>query len=360
MRARANRITYLPIILFICIPLFSTAKSLPQNSATISSYGVVSLDQVMLYKGVWTSDPFWTPYGKYFQQPQVDLITNSGGNLIILAVNVKAWSDNSIAPALNKPFREYLADVVAMIHDADAKAVICLHAWGLEYDDPYVCEHGINLGKWWSNEKAHVIKEHRQEWINFGKEMVSNCKPWGMLVMDEPPRHNTITQQEYWDFAYECIEAWRDIDPSLVVFTYGGGGPNGMLDISYFFTNPLPQAGIYYIMTFYYESAYYYGSNYDDLYAAGDLANARQVLFDLMDTKLGSLKSQCIINVGVRSTTYANWQAFMSDVYEYNELYTLGYMQWACTKGTDWNMLTQDYTNWNEIGQFWATDGPTP
>ncbi len=354
MRAAAKSITYLLNILYICILLFPTAKSSPNESARISLHGVIGSQTGDYLYGVWASDPFWTPYGKYFEQPQVDLITNAGGNLITLAVNVKAWSDNPIASALNKPFREYLADVVAMIHDAGAKAVISLHSWGLEYDDPYVCEHGINLGKWWSEEKAHVIMEHRQEWINFGKEMVSNVKPWGMLVMDEPPRHGYITQAEYWDFVYECIEVWRDIDPNLVVFTYAGGGPNGMLDMSYFFTNPLPQANIYYLMTFYYESAYYYGSNYDDLYAAGDLANARQTLFNLMDTKLDVLKSQSIINVGVRSTTDANWQHYMSDVYEYNENYTSGCMQWACAKGTDWNLFAPSYTSWSEIGQLWA------
>lgn len=307
------------------------------NSTSISSYGMLGGQPSGYLHGIWVSDTAWNTYGSYFGETQVNATKNAGGRLLCLAIDKFAWETNPSGNILGIPFQDYVKQLVEFFKPE--KTILSLHI-----DSSYL--------QWHSKEKTTTIKtfELRQSWIQWGKDMIKHCKPWGILVMDEPPRSlrdYPITQAEYWDFANECVNEFRTVDPNIVCMTYGGGG-SGNRDLSYFHDYPLPQGNILYTIVCYY--------NQFSGYETSSLNDGKKAMYDWLDNRLGPLKSETVVSVGVESPTSPNWRNYMLDVYEYNKANTAGVMQWACTKRVNWNMMSQDRVMWNEVGQFWADE----
>jgi len=361
--------------LLLCVSFFAIVESQPQQSALISSYGSISTintpTPANFLAGAWASDPAWAVYGKYTGQYHIDKMLEEGATFLMICVTKVVWDNN---PTVNNPYipnamsyHDYIAWLVKAFQDGGGSAGISLHLW---HDSYYVCEHGVELGpetSWWSVAKTHVIYEHQQEWIDFGVDIISHLKsygvtPWGILIMDEPARDIAgLTKAEYRAFAINSINQYRAVEPSINIVLYSGGGPGGNHDLSDFINNPLPYSGIFYTITMFYDTH----SEYTTPYTNGDLAGGKTALWSIMDSLFGTLKEKLIVTPAVHDTSNmnGNWPHYLEDLYEYCRLYTAGYAEWAAAYSKRWNIwennnseLGVDWLEWSDIGQVWAAN----
>lgn len=341
------KLTLLLAVLLLYAPL-SRGIADPTGPVVISSYGAIGSSSV--YWGAWASDTAWETYGSYFSEIQIQLLKDAGANVLFVALDKKAWDDNVWVDNVQKSYRDYIKQLVDW--SEPERTVLSLHI-----DHTYA--------EWHSAEKNSIVKTPalRRAWIEWGKEVIIHCDPWGILIMDEPGRDlqdYPLSQAEYSEFADECINEFRTVDPEIVCITYGGGGP-GNRDLSYFFDHPLAQDGIFYTMVAYYCLEGDFAYDWTWAYEQGDAERARTLLYTYLDEALGPLRSEVILSVGTAgpednpSNLPPNWKIAMKDFYDYAEQRNLaGIVQWACTKRLQWNLLASNFMSLSEIGEFWA------
>jgi len=345
----------LPALLVCASFMITVVGSLP-GPTTISSYGRMTSSQTSDYLyGVWVSDTSWRTYGSYWGYTQVDMVDQAGGNYICYAIDKRAWYENNDNNALGVPFQDYIKTLVDYGNGLEIASVLCLHI-DLGFGD----RDGDGRG-WGSYEKNMQINDPtlREDWIQWGRDMIAYCNPWGVIVMDEPGRSmigQPLTLQDYWDFANECVNEWSEVDPNIWVITYGGGtggGQDGNRYLNQFLTNPLPQENVLYTTVL-------YGQTVDQDYQSSRQQGWQAVENWLEDHGVsGELQSKVIFTTGSISP-WSGMEVFFEDMYGWCEANAFGMMQWACAKSDNYNLIDgNDRTQWSStFGEIWRNKSP--
>lgn len=346
--------------------------------ATISAYGtmIYSPTSNFLY-GIFVKDfTYGPPYGDDWDYDYIDMVADAGGNYLYYDIDKDAWERNDTTNFLGIPFLDYLA---AMVDYANQRNIRTVLGCGNDYYHDDVNGDG---NRWGAQERLTTImaRDHwgegsyqqqyaneRDEWIQWGKDMVSVADPWGMVIMDEPPKEKAgyaMSEQDYWDFAAECIEAWQAIKPTLRVITYNGGGSRGNRNLRQYHTNPLHKPNGPYDYILYTTVAYTW--SFGD-YATSHAAGTAQLNQWMQDHYIyGEVGALTIPHVGVEYLTSigGNWEWYCEDIYDYcfNNCYGFWHFLMSCNGVYDdghWNTLTNDHQSWNVVGQFWVDHAPS-
>jgi len=212
-------------------------------------------------------------------------------------------------------------------------------------------------------------------WINNWSYILQQLQPYAIMVMNEPSNHGThrtATAQEfalYRQFCINCINAWRQIKPDLVIIVQNDPFNDLFDSTSYgFAANPLPFSNIIYTRHIYYAYDNTYPPDYlpdQQAYWNGDLATAKQLL-----TKLIEAESLPLTSKGQRvmwDEFGANLQApnapnYIQDFFDICKARNIGAVEYALapygwTSGRDPSgILNDDYKTFNAVGQVWAAE----
>jgi len=176
-----------------------------------------------------------------------DLTEGSGSNMIRLGINVWAWENNPLV-AGGIPYRDHLAEVIGWCHDLDC-VVILSPLKGTEIS-----------ADWTMARKAELIvtPSLQVEWIDTLSDAVSTLNPEGFDLFNEPPpaKFSPISLSDiayfnlYRDFMEDCVQAYRTIDPDLMIFIESAP----FWDMRFLANNPLDEENVYYVFHVYPEN----------------------------------------------------------------------------------------------------------
>jgi len=323
-----------------------------------------------LYRGVVVSDTAWYPFGYYFNEPQLELISNHG-NAVYLMLEKGAWESGDQNNVLGIPYPDYIKQIVQIAHQKGMWVAVSLTN---DYST------GNVFG---AEEKWNVISDFtlRTEWIDWGKDVVTHVKPDAICIMNEPnsPTNDLQLQIDrfhyYWNiFALPNIDTYRSVDPDITVIVppcpwYRTWWMEDYVD---------DRSNILVSYHLYYKEAMDWG--YED--EPFNHESARNNLWSYIDGRLsnsygmvGSIDHSKVIfdEFGVWSEningegwtfnmepTIKNWRYAMMDFYEYAEQRSMyGYFQYAVGLKY-YSMLNPDtgYMSFSPYGQWWANYQP--
>jgi len=359
---------FLPVLL-TCAFLASVNYALEPTTTTISSYGRTGSQTSNFLYGVYCSEtPTPGTWAPSWETTHIDMIADAGGNHIIYCIDKSGWY--SSLTVNGDPFQDYVAQIVSYSRLRNIKAVINLHS-----DYGFGDRNNDGL-RWGSYEKNMQLNDPtlREEWIQWGRDILIECDPWGVIIMDEPGRDMSTESppqpsslQDYWDFANECITEWKKVKSDIVCISYGGGGSTGNRYLNQFHTNPLhtpngPHDNVLYTTVLYYNTL-------DEDYAVSR-ANGYQEMLGWFDSHgvYGEIASRTLLAVGSRYYT-SRWDWYMEDIYNwcFDNAYGLMPFTAACSTYYDpsWNLFLgpsagyPNYDAWSEFGQFWVDHVPS-
>jgi len=232
-----------------------------------------------------------------------------------------------------------------------------------------------------SDDAAHMadvilnVDGQGDRWIANFAQIVSECQPDAVDVMNEPPSRGdsgnpNLTFQAYRDFVVKCCTAFRAAKPDVSL--YVEGLPSWKLGIDTdgtgsWATKPLTEFNdVTYEVHLYYDVGTI-NTPFAQAYQAGNLTQAKTLLYDaiLNDIGLQSLMSKGLPitwgEVGVESI-YPHWDAFLKDMYSFAKQYNQGFIQHslAPTPPEPRGILTSDWKQLNDVGLLWKQEAPTP
>ncbi len=221
------------------------------------------------------------------------------------------------------------------------------------------------------------------DWINSWCSIIQQVQPYAIMVMNEPNNSNgtnfnngrSATAEEfayYRQFCINCVNAWRQIKSDLVVVVNNDPFNDPFDSTSYgFAANPLPLPNIIYGRHIYYSyDGVYPPSYWPDQQAywnaatAQDLANAKQLLTNLIDRESSALrnKGQQVMwdewGANIQAPHAANYVQDFYDICKARNIGTLYYDIVPFGYGYSQEptgLLNNDYTL-NAIGQVWAAN----
>jgi hypothetical protein len=352
----------LSLALLLFILSVTAVQSLDQNGDTISSYGIVNSTTHKLWWGAVVSDTAWAPWGHIFNKTQIDILKQSGATAVRIMLDKKAWDTADTGNVLGVAYRDYIKQLVAWCKP-ELKVLLDL---SLDTSNPS-----------WTDDYGMVAKKEiittsalRTAWINWGKAVISYCNPDAIGIMNEPGGSGETTTFNYYydNFVTPSINAYRSINPNIIVFVMG----MPFWDLSGFITRPIADSNVIYEYHFYYNypvvgSASQLQINMSNAYGEGRLTEAKNYLNQYLNWKFSGLpKARIYIGeVGVLGMTGAvpsdpNWNAFMQDSYDYTKQQQLhGLVQYAIAR-TRYNMLdpSTSYTTLTPYGELWAQNCP--
>lgn len=251
------------------------------------------------------------------------------------------------------------------------KACTTAKTYGIKVILSFFQDSGMTSENDWGG-KAKVILNTNgwgTQWINDYAEIVKECQPDGVEVMNEPPDASlagnpALNFSAYRAFVIQCINAFRNADPNVVIFV---NGYNVGTDLGDWASNPLTGfSNVIYTAHIYYDGA---GSGYMADYNNGNLATAKSELYS---TILNSFGVQAMINAklpvcwteaGVENDLgLQHWDAFLNDTYNFVKQYHEGFMQFglAPSPPESWGILNSTWNGLNAQGNLWKQYGPTP
>ncbi len=312
----------------------------------------------------WSMEPDGVTYVDL--QALVKMVTNAGAN----CWREVMWTNPNLAPGY------YLANLISYVK---------------QYGLKFVIQTALSLGSGPSAE-FNVIRgvgTAQTDWINSWCSIIQQVQPYAIMVMNEPNNSNgtnfnngrSATAEEfayYRQFCINCVNAWRQIKSDLVVVVNNDPFNDPFDSTSYgFAANPLPLPNIIYGRHIYYSyDGVYPPSYWPDQQAywnaatAQDLANAKQLLTNLIDRESSALrnKGQQVMwdEWGARLTQTnlsptPNAPQYVKDFIELCKARNIGVIYYdAVPFGTGYaqdcsGMLNNDYTL-NAIGQAWAQE----
>jgi len=223
---------------------------------------------------------------------------------------------------------------------------------------------------WYAKKEIITTSTLRTAWINWGKAVISYCNPDAICIMAEPGGEGQTTTFDYYydNFVIPSINAYRSINPNIIVFVMG----MPFHDLSGFATRPINDDKVIYEFHFYYQYPIPYSAsplqiNMSNAYATGNLMDANNYLIQYFDWKFSGLPKTrvniaeigVIMADGQTVPSTPNWDVFLIDSYDYAKQYLAGMFQWGFTKGKE-PMLdpSTSYTTFTPYGQLWAQNCP--
>lgn len=306
------------VLLTLILPL-SLAQSQMQITETISSYGRVSYDVLInnmsneLWWGSVVSDTSWGG-GSFFDADYINLFAENGATAFRVMLCKDYWDSGS--PYLpGNEYRNYITNLVQSMHDVNVKCYIDLTLDGLDFIE---------------SEKAQMIVNTPDSWINWGKDVISTVHPDAISLMNEP---SGTTMDQWLNFASNSILAYRDIDPDLTIFV--SSMPYYSVEKPEFkdFMLSYDDKVIMEFHLYYRSDALTFDSSVENAwysYSIGDFVEGKNQFYDYLNAKFAGFPKNRInlAEIGVANPaenpwipngypTQANWELVMRDFYDY-------------------------------------------
>jgi hypothetical protein len=331
-----------------------TVKGNVASNIAIQSNGTISYTSTMLL-GVGHPSYAYDRNGNLVNiQALVNLVADSGGNCWREAMGVTYTVD------------AYFANLKSYCDQRGVKFMIQTLASSVDYMTP--------------QEELDIINNNNGKqapWINGWGSIIQQLQPHSIMVMNEPSNGGTYTTASatafgyYRQFCINCINAWRQIKPDLVIIVQNDPMNDEFDSTSYgFAANPLPFSNIIYGRHIYYA----YDGNYPPNYLPDqqaywnaktpqDLANAKQLLTNFIDGESSALR-----NKG-QQVMWDEWGAnsggkvpnalqYEHDFLELCKARNIGVLHYDIVPYSYENtgLLNEDYLTLNAIGQVWASE----
>jgi hypothetical protein len=308
-------------------------------------------------------DPDW----ERFSASDAALMQASGANTLKEFLYINWWQNNIVSNLDGTT--TYQAKTIQMVQWVHANGMkFWMECFGFDWNPP----------EGWDQMKAEVILNYNgmgDQWINGFGQIIQALHPDVVDVMNEPSDFaigttfaNQYTNaqffQAYEQFVTRAIDAWRAIEPNLVISV----APMPFWDFSSMAANPIPRANVIYDYHFTYNNDNIIPPSYatDQLaYWNGQLSTAKSLLYTDF---LGTSGIQLMLNEGLTvvfgetGANLANPNAaqFMQDVYNFGDTYNIGmildiYRAYGSTT-FGMGLLNSDYHTLNWMGQLWATN----
>jgi hypothetical protein len=323
-----------------------------------------STTQPNSFKYMGAMNPDWCQ----FIASDVASMKNSGANTLKAFLYLDYWNSNGLSHVDGKT--TYQAGYIQMAQ--------WVHTNGMKFWMECFSSNW-NPPEGWYQMKANVILNYNgmgDQWINGFGQIIQTLHPDVVDVMNEPPYFaigttyasqytNAQFFQAYEQFVLRAIDAWRAIDPNLVISV----APMPFWDFSSMAANPISRSNIIYDYHF-----SYCGDNIapapsaPDQYAywTGQLSTAKSTLYTDFLSWSGiqlMLNKGLSIEFGETGTNLANpnAQQFMQDVYDFGDTYNIGIIQdtyrpYNPISTAGMGILNSDYHTLNWMGQLWATN----
>lgn len=218
----------------------------------------------------------------------------------------------------------------------------------------------------WAGKAEIILNESGEgtKWITNFAQIIKECQPAGVEVMNEPPDASlsgnpNLTFQAYRTFVVKCCTAFRQVDPNVGLFVMSCP----FWDLSGWASDPLTEfSNVIYTAHIYYDSAASTSYNWGEDYYAGNLANAKTELYSAI---LGEMNIQSMINerlpicwteAGAETgANLPNWSSFLTDLYAFVKQYDQSFIQFALANypPEDWGILNSTWTGLNPVGLVW-------
>lgn len=333
LKTRAKQALFLSFILLVampqCVYAFGRNKEFPTNDLAVTAES--NTNRIF---SAWVSEYFVG--ARKMGKEQIDLLKDSGIIRLAFMVEKNDWYQQT-------GFQSYLKATIDYCKQRGIETVIVLKSE--EYRS-----HG-----WYVLGRQSKI----DAWIAWGVDMIRKCDPTGVHIMDEPtgyikPDGYRITFARFYnDFLMPSYRAYVREKPDIWVYVTSCP----WYDTSHLETVEFPERAIVQWHIFYRDNAQL-GRIYE-LYGSGDFQNGKKQLYDLLDSRLGSLKTEKFV-LGSGANRYpwkpeTNFEQFMKDIYAYvNENGIKEYWQW--TIGVRyWNILeAPDYESFTYAGQVYV------
>ena len=361
---------FLFLLLLGVSPYVSYVRGATTSTAIISSgaiqYPIVnvsSTDRLIGFNYMRTST-HWNSYMAY--KEHFDLTEGSGSNMVRLGINVWAWKNNPLVDG-SISYRDHLAEVIGWIHDLDCVVILC----------PL---KGDEISEDWTRARKieYILTPSLQvDWINTLSDAISTLNIEGFDLFNEPPPAKfspiSLSDIEYFnlyrDFMVDCVQAYRTIDPDLMIFIESAP----FWDLSFLANNPLDEENVYYVFHAYPDSVYNFprGQLLIDAWET-DPEEAKRIWKEYILTTgyyatLGCIGKgvQAIIDAGL--TPYnmemgctlddPHWQEWMVAHYDIMDELGIGYSHHQLKPNPNlpnrFGMQNPEGTAFNEIGILW-------
>lgn len=212
-------------------------------------------------------------------------------------------------------------------------------------------------------------------WINNWANTINILHPYAIMVMNEPSNDGSYSKASSTDFNYyrqfcnNCINAWRNVQPNLIIIVQNDPFNDFFDSASYgFATTPLSFSGVIYSCHIYYAYDGTYPPSYlpeQQVYwnakSATDLSQAKQKLMSFIASEM----CQGLINKGQRvmfdewgaNVNSPNAQNFTRDFIAICRQQSFGqiYYDIVPTSYETTGLLNEDYLTLNSMGNVWAS-----
>jgi len=333
-----------------------TIKGNVTSNIAIQSNGTISYTSTMLL-GVghpaWAYDRNGNPVNI---QALVNLVADSGGN---------CWREAMISSQRNS-LSPYETNLKYWLDQRGIKLVI------------QTC--GTTQFSMAGQEELNVyqnINGAQTAYINDWGYIIQQLQPYAIMIQNEPSNGGTSTTASatafgyYRQFCINCINAWRQIKPDLVIIVQNDPFNDWYDSTSYgFAANPLSYPNIIYTGHIYYA----YDGSYPPSYlpdqqaywnakTAQDLANAKQLLTELIDKYMSALRNkgqQVMWDEMGANVNVPNALNYTQDFYDICKTRNIGavYYDIVPVSYEPTGLLNEDYLTLNAMGQVWAAEMP--
>ena len=202
---------------------------------------------------------------------------------------------------------------------------------------------------------ANIITNYQAQgdnWISQFSTIIGDLQPDAIEVMNEPDATPSgINFTQYRDFIVKASTAFRAVKPNMPL--YVEGMPYWDLkDRGYgtWASDPMSNAGfsdVWYCPHVYYDSVTANRYNWSLAYQAGNLAQAKTYLYDYIENPVTNLGLKAYEDAGLPicwtetgiNQPYANWQAFLTDLYAYIVAHNQGVMAFGLIYNDPWGMV---------------------
>jgi len=350
----------LPIAIFLAAFLIPsllgniTVKGNVTSNIAIQSNGTISYTSTMLL-GVGHPAYGYDRNGNLVDiQALVNLVADTGAN---------CWRE-AMYVSYVEPFPGYYANLKSYCDQRGLKFIIINLA--------------SSVGAMTPQDELDIINNNNGKqapWINGWGSIIQQLQPYAIMVMNEPSNGGTYTTASatafgyYRQFCVNCINAWRQIKPELVIIVQNDPMNDEFDSTSYgFAANPLPFSNIIYSRHIYYA----YDGNYPPSYlpdqqaywnakTAQDLANAKQLLTNLIDGESSALRNkgqQVMWDEMGANVNVPNALHYTQDFYDICKTRNIGavYYDIVPVSYEPTGLLNEDYLTLNAMGQVWAAE----
>jgi hypothetical protein len=392
----------IPLTLLLFFLFVAQVQSMQQTMTIVPSHGKLNSatnevedESRALWWGVVSGSTCW--HASFVEQPQIQLIARAGATSIRIMLDKYDWDKNNIFSG--KPYKDYIKLLVQSGHNEGIKVLLDM------------CRDSTNGEDFDTSrtKKVEVINSP-SDWIRWGTEIISYCKPDAIGIMNEPRGDDMTFDHYYKNFVLPSIATYKASaeasgisdfkifvmgfpfsDPHLFTGAYAIPDEDVIIDYHCYYA---PVAAMDSLFSPVQPPRSVGTTLFDNMCTAfynGDVTGGTNMLYDYLDWQLTGLNlSQVnLAEVGVFRLTeydpdndpttpnypsylwtgdpsaqnpawYRGWQDFMNAIYDYAVVRALHGLHQYQLAGNIYTILSgSDCTTLTPYGQVWKDGLPT-